>query len=146
MNPYRFLDQLPDSDVGESQEWVDSLDALADAHGAALARQVLFRVLRRAHTLGLDVPPVAVTDYVNTVPVADEPAYPGDEDLERRIRHLIRWNAAVMIARANRHFDGIGGHLATHGMAQRGELKEGVVASAIDRYGIDTEALDPRDR
>ena len=117
MNPYRFLDQLSDPDAGESQEWVDSVDALAGAHGAARARQVLFRVLGRAHTLGIDVPPVAVTDYINTIPVADEPGYPGDEDLERRIRHLIRWNAAVMVARANRRFDGIGGHLATYASA-----------------------------
>jgi pyruvate dehydrogenase E1 component len=117
MNPYRFLDQLPDPDVGETQEWVDSLDALTDARGAARARQVLFRVLGRAQALGLDVPPVAVTDYLNTIPAADEPAYPGDEDLERRIRHFIRWNAAVMVARANHRVDGIGGHLATYASA-----------------------------
>jgi pyruvate dehydrogenase E1 component len=117
VNPYRFLDQVPDPDVGESQEWVDSLDALTDAHGAARARQVLFRVLGRAQTLGIDVPPVAVTDYLNTIPATDEPAYPGDEDLERRIRHFIRWNAAVMVARANHRFDGIGGHLATYASA-----------------------------
>ena len=64
MNSYQFFDQLPDPDVGESEEWVDSLDALTDAHGPARARQVLFRVLGRAHTLGIDVPPVAVTDYI----------------------------------------------------------------------------------
>jgi pyruvate dehydrogenase E1 component len=117
MNPYRFLDQLPDPDLGESQEWVDSLDALVGAHGAARARQVLFRVLGRAQTLGIDVPPVAVTDYINTIPAADEPDYPGDEDLEQRIRRLIRWNAAVMVARANHRVDGIGGHLATYASA-----------------------------
>lgn len=62
MNPYRFLDQLPDPDVDESQEWVDSLDALADAHGPDRARQVLLRVLGPAQTLGIDIPPVAVTE------------------------------------------------------------------------------------
>ena len=60
---------------------------------------------------------MGVTDYVNTIPAADEPPYPGDEDLERRIRQFIRWNAAVMVARANRRLDGIGGHLATYASA-----------------------------
>ena len=117
MNPYRFLDQLPDFDSGESQEWIDSLDGLAGARGKARARHVLLRVLGRAEDLGIEVPPVTVTDYINTIPVADEPPDPGDEDLERRIRHLIRWNAAVMVARANHRFDGIGGHLATYASA-----------------------------
>ena len=117
MNPYRFLRQLPDPDAGEVQEWVDSLDGLAEARGAARARRVLLHVLGRADELGIDVPAVGVTDYINTIPAVDEPAYPGDEDLERRIRHFIRWNAAVMVARANRRLDGIGGHLATYASA-----------------------------
>ena len=74
MNPYRFLDQLPDFDSGESQEWIDSLDDLAGARGKARARHVLLRVLGRAEDLGIEVPPVTVTDYINTIPVADEPS------------------------------------------------------------------------
>ena len=74
-------------------------------------------VLGRADELGIDIPALGVTDYINTIPAAEEPPYPGDEDLERRIRHYIRWNAAVMVARANRRLDGIGGHLATYASA-----------------------------
>jgi pyruvate dehydrogenase E1 component len=114
---YRFLDQLLEANPGEVGEWVDSLDDLTAARGRGRARRVLLHVLGRAAELGIDVPPVSVTDYVNTIPAAAEPPYPGDEDLERRLRHFIRWNAAVMVARANRRFDGIGGHLATYASA-----------------------------
>jgi pyruvate dehydrogenase E1 component len=117
MNPYRYLYQLPDPDFGEVGEWVQSLDGLIDAHGAARARRLLLHVLGRADELGLDLPPMGVTDYVNTIPATEEPPYPGDEERERRIRHFIRWNAAVMVARANRRLDGIGGHLATYASA-----------------------------
>jgi pyruvate dehydrogenase E1 component len=117
MATYRFVHQLPDSDPGEVQEWVDSLEDLATLRGPGRARRVLFHVLGRAAEIGVGVRPVTATDYVNTIPVVDEPPYPGDEDLERRIRHLIRWNAAVMVARANRRHDGIGGHLATYASA-----------------------------
>ena len=94
-----------------------SVDGLVDAHGAARARRLLLHVVGRADELGIDLPAMGVTDYVNTIPAADEPPYPGDEDLERRIRRFIRWNAAVMVARANRRLDGIGGHLATYASA-----------------------------
>ena len=117
MNPYRFLRQLPDPDLGEVGEWVQSLDGLVDAHGAARARRLLLHVLGRAGELGIGLPAIGVTDYVNTIPATDEPSYPGDEDLERRIRRFIRWNAAVMVDRANRRLDGIGGHLATYASA-----------------------------
>ncbi|MEO8697587.1 MAG: pyruvate dehydrogenase (acetyl-transferring), homodimeric type [Acidimicrobiales bacterium] len=117
MNPYRYLRQLPDPDGGEVQEWVDSVDGLVDARGPARARRLLLHVMGRAAELGIGVPAVGVTDYINTIPVEDEPAYPGDADLERRLRHFIRWNAAVMVARANRRLDGIGGHLATYASA-----------------------------
>ena len=117
MNSYRFIRQLPDPDAEELQEWTDSVDALAQDRGTAGARRVMLRVLERAQGLGLNLPGIVGTDYVNTIPVSDEPLYPGDEDLERRIRHLVRWNAAVMVARANRRLDGIGGHLATYASA-----------------------------
>jgi pyruvate dehydrogenase E1 component len=117
MNPYRYLRQLPDPDDAEVREWIDSVDGLVGASGAERARRVLLHVLGRAEELGVDVPAIGVTDYINTIPAADEPAYPGDEDLERRIRHFIRWNAAVMVARANTRIDGIGGHLATYASA-----------------------------
>lgn len=117
MAQYRFANHFPDPDPAETQEWVDSLDALAEARGPSRARQLLFHLLGRAAALGLDIAPVTMTDYVNTIPLGDEPPYPGDEDVERRLRRFIRWNAAVMVARANRRHDGIGGHLATYASA-----------------------------
>ncbi|MEP7204172.1 MAG: pyruvate dehydrogenase (acetyl-transferring), homodimeric type, partial [Ilumatobacteraceae bacterium] len=117
MNRYRFVDQRPDPDPGRSQEWLDSLDDLTAARGTAESRDVLFRLLGRADDLGIDLQQVTVTDYVNTIPAADESSIPGNEEMEHRIRRLIRWNAAVMVSRANQRFDGIGGHLATYASA-----------------------------
>jgi len=117
VNRYRFVDQRPDPDPGRSREWLDSLDDLTAARGTGESRDVLFRVLGRADDLGIGLSQVGVTDYVNTIPAADEPSMPGDEEMEHRIRRLIRWNAAVMVSRANHRFDGIGGHLATYASA-----------------------------
>jgi pyruvate dehydrogenase E1 component len=117
MNAYQYLRQLPDQDDAEVGEWADSVDDLARIAGPSRSRRLLLHVLRRAADVGIDLPEPVMTDYVNTIPAADEPVYPGDEDVERRIRHLIRWNAAVMVARANHRFDGIGGHLATYASA-----------------------------
>ena len=117
LNPYRFLRQLAEPDADEVRDWIDSLDALTEARGTSRARRVLLQVLGRAGELRIDVPAVGVTDYINTIPADEEAAYPGDEAIERRIRHFIRWNAAVMVARANRRVDGIGGHLATYASA-----------------------------
>lgn len=116
-DPYRYLGQLPEPDGAEVEEWADSVDVLVEVGGADRAQRVLLHVLGRARSLGLDVPGPGITDYLNTIPVADEPPYPGDEAIERRIRHYIRWNAAVMVARANRRSDGLGGHLATYASA-----------------------------
>jgi pyruvate dehydrogenase E1 component len=117
LDPYRYLAQLPEPDSAEVQEWADSVDALLAARGRDRTRRILLHVLGRARRQGVGVPGPGVTDYVNTIPVADEPPYPGDEAMERRIRHYVRWNAAVMVARANRRVDGLGGHLATYASA-----------------------------
>ena len=106
-----------DVDDDEVAEWRDSVDALVTAHGPEAATRVLGAAWARARALGLTVPGVPVTDYVNTIRPEAEPAFPGDEALEARIRHYVRWNAAVMVARANRRADGIGGHLATYASA-----------------------------
>ncbi len=108
-----FVHQLPDVDPAETQEWLDSLDAVVAAQGKTRARFLLSRLLERARELQVGVPATVSTPYVNTIPPEEEPFFPGDEDLERRIRAFIRWNAAVMVVKANKHADGIGGHLAT---------------------------------
>ena len=108
-----FVHQLPDTDPGETQEWLDSLDAVVGAQGKTRARFLMSRLLERARELQVGAPASVSTPYVNTIPATEEPFFPGDEDLERRIRAFIRWNAAVMVVKANKHADGIGGHLAT---------------------------------
>ncbi len=109
-----FLDQLPDSDPGETSEWLDSLDAVANAHGPVRARFLLAKLLERAGQLGVGSPASVSTPYVNTIPAEDQAWFPGDEYLERRIRAFIRWNAAVMVVRANHAASGIGGHLSSY--------------------------------
>jgi pyruvate dehydrogenase E1 component len=108
-----FVHQLPDVDPAETQEWLDSLDAVVGAQGKTRARFLVSKLLERARLLQVGVPATVSTPYVNTIPPELEPFFPGDEDLERRIRAFIRWNAAVMVVKANKHADGIGGHLAT---------------------------------
>src|SRR5215207_6424785 len=108
-----FVHQLPDTDPQETQEWLESLDAVVSAQGEARARFLLSKVLERSRELGVGTPASVTTPYINTIPPEQEPWFPGDEDVERRIRAFIRWNAAVMVIKANKKADGIGGHLST---------------------------------
>jgi pyruvate dehydrogenase E1 component len=108
-----FVQQLPDADPVETQEWLDSLTSVVDAHGKVRARFLMSKLLERARQLQVGTPATVSTPYVNTIPPEEEPWFPGDEYLERRIRAYIRWNAAVMVVKANKHADGIGGHLST---------------------------------
>ena len=107
------VNQLPDIDPGETEEWLDSLDALVDTHGKRRARYIISKLLARADELQVGAAPAVSTPYVNTIPPEREPWFPGDEHVERRIRSYIRWNAAVMVVKANKKAEGIGGHLAT---------------------------------
>ncbi len=108
-----FVHQLPDTDPVETQEWLDSLAAVIDTHGKVRARFLLSKLLEQARESQVSFPATVSTPYVNTIPREREPWFPGDEYIERRIRAYIRWNAAVMVARANKHADGIGGHLSS---------------------------------
>ncbi|HEX3898741.1 MAG TPA: pyruvate dehydrogenase (acetyl-transferring), homodimeric type [Mycobacteriales bacterium] len=105
--------QIPDVDPGETQEWLDSLDAVIDSAGARRARFLMLKLLERARERQVGVPALRSTDYINTIPVSDEPWFPGDEFIERRIRAYIRWNAAIMVSRANT-LTNVGGHIATY--------------------------------
>jgi pyruvate dehydrogenase E1 component len=109
-----FSHQVPDIDPGETAEWLDSFDAVCETHGKNRARFLLMKLLERAREQGVGFPATVSTPYVNTIPPDQEPWFPGDEHMERRIRAYIRWNAAVMVTRANTRADGIGGHLATY--------------------------------
>ena len=112
-----FVHQLPDIDPAETTEWLDSLDAVVEGRGRARARYLLARLMERAREQGVGVPAMVTTDYINTIPADEEPWFPGDEELEQRIRACIRWNAMAMVDRANHRFDGLGGHLSTFASA-----------------------------
>ncbi|CAN5181291.1 pyruvate dehydrogenase (acetyl-transferring), homodimeric type [soil metagenome] len=106
--------QLPDIDPDETTEWVASLDEMIDSRGRGRARYVMLKLLERAREKQVGVPALRSTDYINTIPPEREPWFPGNEYIERRIRAFTRWNAAVMVSRANRPGLGVGGHIATY--------------------------------
>jgi pyruvate dehydrogenase E1 component len=109
--------QLPDIDPDETREWVESFDNVVKTRGRGRARYVMLRLLERARAQQVGVPGLRSTDFINTIPPEREPWFPGDEYVERRIRAYIRWNAAVMVSRANRPGLGVGGHIATYASA-----------------------------
>ena len=109
--------QLPDTDPEETQEWIDSLDGVVSTAGQGRAHYLMLRLLERARAQRLGVPGPRSTDFINSIPPDSEPQFPGDEHIERRIRAFIRWNAAIMVARANRPEIGVGGHIATYASA-----------------------------
>ncbi len=106
--------QLPDVDPAESQEWMESLQEVVRDRGTNRARMLLRMLLFQARKFNLGVPELVQTPYINTIPPEQEPKFPGDEEMEKRIRRIIRWNAVVMVTRANQRYDGIGGHISTY--------------------------------
>ncbi len=112
-----FVHQLPDTDPAETREWLESLDAVVDRSGSSRARYLLTRLLEHATERDVGLSAAISTPYLNTIPSEQEPWFPGDEDLERRIRAYVRWNAVAMVDRANHRFDGLGGHLSTYASA-----------------------------
>ncbi len=113
----QFKQQLPDTDPVETGEWLDSLDAVVQQAGPERARFILYKLLKRARQLEVGVPPLVQTRYINTISPEQEPAFPGDEAMELRVRRMIRWNALAMVLRSNSRFEGIGGHLSTYASA-----------------------------
>jgi pyruvate dehydrogenase E1 component len=105
---------LPDIDPEETSEWLESFDELLARSGQSRARYLMLRLLERAGEQRVAIPALTSTDYVNTIPTALEPFFPGDEEVERRYRRWIRWNAAIMVHRAQRPGVGVGGHISTY--------------------------------
>ena len=101
----------------EIQEWLESLDSVLLSSGPDVAREILERLRAHATVSGIDLPFTANTPYANTIPARLEPLFPGDQQLERRIKSLIRWNALAMVVRANRLEHNIGGHISTYASA-----------------------------
>ncbi len=107
------VDQLIDANPDETAEWHQSLDSLIKHAGPARARYLMLSLIKRAHEANIQLPNLRLTDYMNTIPPESEPQFPGDEFVERRIRAYIRWNAAIMVHRAQRPGVGVGGHIST---------------------------------
>jgi len=105
--------QLTDSNTEETEEWVESLRDLVKTQGTERAQYIMRALLQDAGAQGVGVPMVTTTDYINTVPVDQEPDYPGDEEIERRYRAYMRWNAAMMVQRAQKPEIGVGGHISS---------------------------------
>ena len=111
--------RVTDADPSETQEWLDSVDAVVDHAGRDRARELMLDVWSQARQRHVNLPGYGATgygttDYVNTIPVVAEPPFPGDEEIERRIRSFVRWNAAMMVHRAQRTGLGVGGHISTY--------------------------------
>ena len=103
-----LANQIVDVDPDETKEWRDSLDELITTQGQYRARYLMLTLLQRARERHVGVPSLRSTDYINTIPPESEPWFPGDEFIERRIRAYIRWNAAIMVHRAQRPGVGVG--------------------------------------
>ena len=97
----------------ETREWLESLDYIVRQGDKARAIRLLQALRSRARLSGLRLPYEATTPYINTIAPHEQVPYPGDRDIERRIKSLVRWNALAMVVRANRESDGIGGHIST---------------------------------
>ncbi|MBR7744062.1 pyruvate dehydrogenase (acetyl-transferring), homodimeric type [Phycicoccus sp. BSK3Z-2] len=108
---------LPDIDPEETSEWLASLDSVIDGPGRMRARYLMLRLLERARAMQVGVPSLTTTDYVNTISPEQEPWFPGDEDAERRFRAYLRWNAAMVVHRAQRPGVSVGGHISTYASA-----------------------------
>ena len=102
-----------DTDPTETREWLDSLRYVIASRGGERAAYLLQAIEQEAYRLGVPIPFAVTTPYINTIPVDRQPAFPGNRELERRIKSIIRWNAMAMVVRANREDKSIGGHIST---------------------------------
>src|ERR1700722_3787082 len=112
--PEVVVKQVPDDvDPDETKEWLDSLEGVLQTEGPDRARYLLTHLKDKAIRVGVALPFTANTPYINTIPASRQPSFPGNRDLERRIKSLVRWNAMAMVVQANEADGTIGGHIAT---------------------------------
>ena len=112
-----LVEHIEDVDPAETQEWLESLDYVLSSRGPERVNYLLSVLERKARRAGVDRPAALNTSYINTIPADKQPPYPGNRELERRIKSIIRWNAMAMVVRANRQSDGLGGHISTFASA-----------------------------
>ena len=107
-----------DPDPQETQEWLEALDYVLSSRGPERVKYLLTLLDQRARKAGVEDIPIAInTPYINTIPASKQPPYPGNREIERRIKSIVRWNAMAMVVRQNRLDEGIGGHISTYASA-----------------------------
>jgi len=106
-----------DADPQETREWLDALEAVIAHEGPERAHFLLEQLIALGHQTGINIPYSATTEYTNTIPADQQPVTPGDYELEQKIRDYARWNALVMVLRANKDDSGLGGHIASYASA-----------------------------
>lgn len=106
-----------DVDRQETLEWIEALEDVIRVHGPERARFLLGKLIEKGYQQGIQLPFTANTPYINTIHVKDQPPYPGDRAIARRLKSIIRWNAMAMVVRANQQHDGLGGHISTYASA-----------------------------
>lgn len=113
-----YITQTQDTDPAETQEWLDSLEYIMTSKGTDRAKYLLSVLDARARIEGVDLPIMSNSAYINTIAKHEQPAYPGNREIERRIKSFVRWNAMAMVVRANKATSGpglgmVGGHIST---------------------------------
>ncbi len=116
-NNIEFVSNKDDIDPVETKEWVESLTAVVQQEGSERANFLIKQLIDHAYRQGSKIPYTQSTPYINTIPPQEETKSPGDQNIERRLRSLIRWNAAAMVVRANKKFPELGGHIGTFASA-----------------------------
>jgi pyruvate dehydrogenase E1 component len=111
--PLNWYDEGVDTDVEETEEWLSALEAVVELEGGERGQYLLRKLLEKGYEKDVTLPFTGNTPYLNTIPVAEQPAYPGDRTIERRIKSIVRWNAMALVVRANKKFPGLGGHIST---------------------------------
>ncbi len=106
-----------DADIEETEEWLEALQDVIQAKGAERTKFLLNKLVQRGYRQGIRLPFTANTPYINTIPVEQQPPFPGNRLIERRIKSIIRWNAMAMVVRANIKEPSIGGHISTYASA-----------------------------
>ena len=112
-----IVDPSLDADPAETEEWLESLRYVLESKGPQRVNYLLAKLNETAFQQGVELPFSATTPYINSISADEQPAYPGNREIERRIKSIIRWNAMAMVVRANREQDGIGGHISTYASA-----------------------------
>jgi len=105
--------QVQDIDPVETQEWLESLEYVLKTRGPERVKYILDRLDKKARLEGVELPSLSNTPYINTIPKEKQPRYPGNREIERRIKSIIRWNALAMVTRANWKDESLGGHIST---------------------------------